>query len=397
MQVWAWKQRTFVWLSGQTFGETINESEAVEGVSGSCVRFDFHLYGGRRGTTFVRMQSKNSRTKKTIRKETSPEEVLLTYLNAKLRTGWIGVSEETYALLTEKDRRAMTKEEYLSVAANRNPFISQEIQTAILKKTSYSVKSGSIQEGVAEIRVQMSSPVTPALYRDLIEYKKTPQKESRLLEYINSPEVQMQQDELLYTLHNEKEGWRVFLDLERENHIKTLLAEAEKLAPSFEMLGPVDGLVLESMKENLLLAREKYQRVLELDNKRFIAKNNLKYLLKKIKKLNFYEKYKENVSIKNVHIGSDTFGGTGVFGEIKNRGDVALKTVGLIIYFLDDQDNPVHEMSYIPVYVTKRSYGEDAVPLKPNYSRKFGVRTDSAPSEWSKKVRIILSDLEAQP
>ena len=149
------------------------------------------------------------------------------------------------------------------------------------------------------------------------------------------------------------------------------------------------------MKSRLLLAEEKYKEALSLGDS-FSAKHNLEYLEKQISKLRFYEQYKGQVKIRNVHVGEGRYGGKGVFGEIKNNSNVSFTKVGITIYFLDKNGNPVHEMSYHPVYVTERSYGDDAIPLKPNYSRKFGVKADDAPYEWSEKVKVVLSDIEAE-
>jgi len=36
----------------------------------------------------------------------------------------------------------------------------------------------------------------------------------------------------------------------------------------------------------------------------------------------------------------------------------------------------------------------DNKPLKPNYSIQFGYKLDDAPSDWSGKVRVEVTDLE---
>ncbi len=47
-------------------------------------------------------------------------------------------------------------------------------------------------------------------------------------------------------------------------------------------------------------------------------------------------------------------------------------------------------MSQIEVMVMK------LCTIKTYYSRKFGVNADDAPYEWSKKVKVVLSDLDAE-
>ena len=46
--------------------------------------------------------------------------------------------------------------------------------------------------------------------------------------------------------------------------------------------------------------------------------------------------------------------------------------------------------------VSELSFGHDNQPLKPGYSRQFGVKMDDAPSDWSKKVDIPVSQVEFQ-
>jgi hypothetical protein len=46
--------------------------------------------------------------------------------------------------------------------------------------------------------------------------------------------------------------------------------------------------------------------------------------------------------------------------------------------------------------MTEYSFGRDNDALKPNYSRKFGVKLYDAPSDWAGKVRVEVTDLEFQ-
>jgi len=48
------------------------------------------------------------------------------------------------------------------------------------------------------------------------------------------------------------------------------------------------------------------------------------------------------------------------------------------------------------VLVTEYSFMGDNTPLKPNYSRRFGYKLDDAPSDWSKKVKVAVTDIEFQ-
>ena len=89
-------------------------------------------------------------------------------------------------------------------------------------------------------------------------------------------------------------------------------------------------------------------------------------------------------------------GSVGVFGEIKNNGDRTLKEVEITTYCLDKNDKIIFEKTYHPVLVLENSFMMDNTPLKPNYSRRFGCKLDDAPSDWSKKVKVIVTDIEFQ-
>lgn len=104
--------------------------------------------------------------------------------------------------------------------------------------------------------------------------------------------------------------------------------------------------------------------------------------------------YREKLLVRNVEVGKSPLGEDGVFGEIKNSGTRTLKMVRLTIYALDESDNPIFEKTYKPV--VEKSPGAVPEPLKPGYSRQFGVRFDDAPSEWSGKVRVKVTEVAFQ-
>jgi hypothetical protein len=106
--------------------------------------------------------------------------------------------------------------------------------------------------------------------------------------------------------------------------------------------------------------------------------------------------YIANVSVKNVKVAKTVLDENAVWGEIKNTGDRTLKQVEITIYCLGQDGKPVFEKQSTPVHVTERGYGESNQPLKPGYSRQFGVKLDDAPSDWAKKVDVKVTSLEFQ-
>ncbi len=338
----------------------------------------------------------DSRSAVAVQNESSPqkdaEEVLLKYLNAQLKAGMSGKSKETYRLISQRDKDATTEGEYLASVASSASSLSQAAMSAIREKISYTIKTSVAEAYTVTIGVETSFPDFPDDLRTAIVNTGNAELEQKVLSYLKSDGLRFKTSVDSYVLVKEADGWRVFLDFAKEKKIRALVDQAEELVPSLQMLRPLDGVVLESMKPKLLSAQEKYKEALSLGDD-FRAKNNLKYLEEKIEKLRFYEQYKDKVEIRNVQVAEGRYGGKGVFGEVKNNGDVALTRVGIIIYLLDKSGNAVHEMTYHPVFVTKKSFGEDEIPLKPNYTRQFGYKADSAPNDWAEKVRVVVSDI----
>jgi hypothetical protein len=74
--------------------------------------------------------------------------------------------------------------------------------------------------------------------------------------------------------------------------------------------------------------------------------------------------YLDKLSVSKIKVGADTLGATGVWGEVKNEGDRALKTVEMTVYCLGPDDKPVFEKTYHPVLVTEMNFGNSNLPLK---------------------------------
>jgi hypothetical protein len=103
--------------------------------------------------------------------------------------------------------------------------------------------------------------------------------------------------------------------------------------------------------------------------------------------------YLSRIIIKGVTVAPSTLGGKGVFGEVKNGGDRAVSKVEITIYFLDKHGSPIFEKSYHPVLVSALSFGDSNAPLKPGYSRKFGIEVNGAPTDWGGKVEVKATNI----
>jgi hypothetical protein len=104
--------------------------------------------------------------------------------------------------------------------------------------------------------------------------------------------------------------------------------------------------------------------------------------------------YFSKVIIRKVSVSKTTLGDDGVFGEVKNTGDRTLSKVEITIYCQDSEGKIVFEKQFRPVLVSDFSFGDSNQPLKPGYSRQFGVRLDDAPSDWSKKVDVKVTAIQ---
>jgi hypothetical protein len=104
--------------------------------------------------------------------------------------------------------------------------------------------------------------------------------------------------------------------------------------------------------------------------------------------------YLPKVTVGNVHVSKTALDDNAVFGEVKNTGDRTLKEVEITIYCLGSDGKPIFEKLFHPVLVSDFSLGDSNQPLKPGYSRQFGVKLDDAPSGWSKKADVKVTSLE---
>lgn len=104
--------------------------------------------------------------------------------------------------------------------------------------------------------------------------------------------------------------------------------------------------------------------------------------------------YIKNIELRNVKVGKSVLDEKGAFGEIKNLGSKTLKKVEIVIYCLDRNGNRTFEKKYHPVLVSEYLFLGDNEPLKPNYSKKFGVKLDDAPSDWSGEIEVEVVDIK---
>ncbi|MGA9813328.1 MAG: FxLYD domain-containing protein [Terriglobales bacterium] len=106
--------------------------------------------------------------------------------------------------------------------------------------------------------------------------------------------------------------------------------------------------------------------------------------------------YLTKVTVQKVQVSKSSLGDNAVFGEVKNTGDRTLKEVEVTIYCLDSGGKTIFEKPAFPVLVSDLGFGSNNQPLRPGYSRQFGVKLDDVPSEWSKKVDVKVTSVKPE-
>jgi len=78
-------------------------------------------------------------------------------------------------------------------------------------------------------------------------------------------------------------------------------------------------------------------------------------------------------------------------GKIKNNSDQSFNKARLFVIFLDENDQPIYEDDYNPLYNSDKM---ESIILKPNYTNEFNFNTDGVPNEWSGKIKYQINDIE---
>lgn len=309
----------------------------------------------------------------------SPKGVLTKYLDNYYK----GNYSETYALLSSKDKNFKNQKEYETDFSD-NPF-----SKLFAGKISFSVKDIKVSGNTAEATVEITGPDLSKAAAELMGIAfasafggKRDEKEMEKIidEKFKDKSLQMTTTTQKYDLVKEKEGWRVFLNWEGQKKAKEISDQAIQLEKS------------KKFEE----AKAKYQEALLLDKNNKTVQGKLAEIDKEIESYKVKKAYFDKIEVRNIHLGTDFLGAIGVFGELKNNGDRILKKVEITTYCLDKNDKIVFESSYHPVLVSEYSLMSDNSPLKPNYSRRFGYKLNDAPSDWSKKMKVAVTDVEFQ-
>lgn len=305
-----------------------------------------------------------------------PKDILTKYLTNYQK----GNYSESYALLSSKDRAFKNQKDF-EAELRGNPFTN-----LFIGKISFNVRATRINGNVAEVAVEITQPDPSKAISDLfgiaflsvLGKKDSKEIEKMIIEKLKDKPLPMVTETQSYNLVKEKEGWRVFLNWEGQKRAGDLVEQAANMEKN----------------KKFNEARAKYQEAISWDKNNNTAREKIGEIDKIIEKYKIKQAYFNKIEVRNIQLGNSILDEFGVFGEVKNNGDKTLNKVEITIYCLDKNDKVIFEKTYLPVLVSEYSFMSDNKPLRPNYSRRFGCKLNDAPSDWSRKVRVEVTDVE---
>ena len=307
----------------------------------------------------------------------SPKEVMGRYLDAYGQ----GKNEEAYSLLSTRDKTAKSLDAFSESEGS-------EFNAILGPKVSYQVKEIETEGDKAKATVEIKTPDIKGVFGELLGTIMTMvlggEQDNDALEKMLADRVQGKNWPTTttieyYDLVKEKDGWKVFLNY-------------EGIETSQELKNKAEGL---EKQKRYAEAKSALEEATKLNPKDTEIPVKIKAIDKKATEYKERQMYFDKIEVRNVSVEQGNQGKLGVFGELKNRGDRTLRAVAITVYYLDKEGNGIHEKTYYPVLITEESHGDNQ-PLKPNYGKTFWYRIDGAPSDWAKKVKVAVTDVEFQ-
>ena len=304
-----------------------------------------------------------------------PKEVMGKYLDAYGK----GNYEEAYPLLSSSDKTAKSLDAFSESEES-------EFMAILGPKVSYQVKGIKTEGDKAKAAVEIESPDIKGVFGELLGKIMAlvlgGEQDNKALEKMLNERVQGKNWPTTtrteyYDLVNEKDGWKVFLNYEGIDKSQELKNKAE---------------ILEKQKK-YPEATSALEEASKLNPKDTEIPGRIKAMDRKATEYKARKMYFDQIEVRDVSVEPNNLGQLGVFGELKNRGDRTLRAVAVTVYYLDKEGNGIHEKTYYPVLATGELVGDNQ-PLKPNYAKTFWYRIDRAPSDWAKKVKVAVTDVE---
>ena len=304
-----------------------------------------------------------------------PKEVMGKYLDAYGK----GKYEEAYPLLSSSDKAAKSLDAFSESEES-------EFMVFLGPKVSYQVTGIKTEGDKAKAAVEIKVPDMKGVFGELLGKimamvlggeQDNDALEKMLAERVQGKNWPTTTRTEYYDLVKEKDGWKVFLNYEGIDKSQELKYKAE---------------ILETQKK-YAEAKSALEEATKLNPKDTEIPGRIKAMDKKATEYKERQMYFDRIEVRDVSVEPNNLGQLGVFGELKNRGDRTLRAVAITVYYLDKEGNGIHEKTYYPVVATGELHGDNQ-PLKPNYGKTFWYRIDRAPSDWAKKVKVAVTDVE---
>jgi len=306
-----------------------------------------------------------------------PKEVMGRYLDAYGK----GNNEEAYSLLSSSDKTAKSLDAFSESEGS-------EIKAILGPRVSYEVKGIKTEGDKAKATVEATTPDIKGVFGEVLgaimgmvlggEQDKNA-LEKMLAEKVQGKNWPTTTRNEYYDLVKEKDGWKVFLNYEGIEKSRELKNKAESL----------------ERQNKYSEAKSAFEEASRLNPKDTEIPGIIKAMDRKAAEYKERQMYFDKIEVRNVSVEKNNLGQLGVVGELKNRGDRTLRAVAMTVYYLDKEGNGIHEKTYYPVLMTEEFSGDNQ-PLKPNYAKTFWYRVDGAPSDWAKKVKVAVTDVEFQ-
>lgn len=211
----------------------------------------------------------------------SPEEIVEQYLDLTLKRSDF---KSAYSLLARADKSIKTQEDFIqeniikvsdkipkqmaNAAEKINQVVRENTSWKILGTTNYDkrlvvkimLSTLDLEKAVYEIFQEL---LLPTLSGDLTKGKEhltIENTQSKFLDILNSVGLIVEEKE--YTVLNEVDGWKLFIDFKKTDRVNTLLVEAQEDMKVKEL-------------ENAIV---KYEKVLEIDRGNTQARKMIEYL-----------------------------------------------------------------------------------------------------------------------
>ncbi len=297
---------------------------------------------------------------------------------------------EAYEYISQKDKAAVSVDEY----AKKQYMDDNAFAEAFTSKISYQIDEVTVTENTADAKVSITMPdfgsmftdVMGAAFMSVLGGVEEEGIAKIMAEKYKDKKMPMTTTTQSIELVKESDGWKVFLDLEKQEKVSALLGEAKQLREEKKLKG----------------ALKKYEEVLELESEEVTARSGKKELTQEISEFEEKQAYIDKVKLYDFtakYFSTYLDGKTpGVTFKIKNEGDKILTKVEVTAYFKDASNNTIAEEDYHPVLVSEYSFGDNK-PLKPNYiwqmeQGKF-YNAKSVPSEWQEGNAVAkITDIE---